>query len=919
MISLALSTLRARWALFAGTFLALSLGVALIAATGQVLDATRGTSKPGGPGRYDAAAVVVRAGQSFTVGFGSGDGAYDERRTATSPHRLGDARRIADAVRAVPGVRRAVIDRSLPARVVTGQAVGRSAPSDLSDLSASSDPSSSSSSSGSSGSSDPSGTPVGHGWSSASLTPFRLTRGHPPVGDHQVVLAAASAERAGAAVGDTVAVVTPRGRQRMTVAGIAAPPGTDGVPGEATVFFADDTAQRLSADPDRADAVAVLAAPGTSATALADRIHAALPDASLTAAAGVAKGSHPAAASRAAALGDVATLLAVTAVIAGFVAVFVVSGTFAFAIARRRRELALLRTVGATPRQVRRMIMAESALLGVVASAAGCGLGIFGGRLLAAVLSSFGMAPEGFEVPVSPAVLLISFVAGLGVALLGVFAASRRAAKVRPAESLREAAVETRVMTTGRWITGSLFLAVAVLLLIMLPQAGSDGAMVISLVLTEILVVAMVAFAPLLVPPLVRPAAFLPAALTRITGALAGDNARAAVRTTASAAAPILVTVAVAGSLIGVTRASAATTVADDRAHLRADVVVAAPDGGTGTGTGLPAAALHELSSVPGVRTVSPVAETSGFLVGSRYVMSSGIGAVDPARLSGALRLDVTRGSLGAVRGDAVAVTKLVAGQLGWKAGDDVEVYLADATKVRVKVAAVTGSSAGLPAVLFPRDALARHAPGTMASAAYLSLAPGADRTAVTAAAGKIAHAYGAAAHDRDDWLAQRALATHEEGRILVLVLLGMSLLYTGIAIANTLVMAAGERAEGITLLRRLGATRGQVLRTVVWETLTVVAVGGTLGVLAGGVTMLGTSRALSASGEPAEFPVPWQEMGTVLAGCLLVALSAALVPTLLQLRSSEGTAGKAAVSGTRGPVPTGTGRGGAARSVRKP
>ncbi|MDT0460650.1 FtsX-like permease family protein [Streptomyces sp. DSM 41527] len=902
MVSLALSTLRARWALFAGTFLALALGVALIAATGQVLDATRSRSQPGGPGRYDAAAVVVRAGQSFAVGFGSGDAAYDERRTATSPHRLGDARRIADAVRAVPGVRRAVIDRSLPARVVTGHAVGPSAPSAPSGPSA---PSDSSDSSTPTGSSD---RPVGHGWSSAALTPFRLTRGHPPAGDGEVVLAAAPAERAGAAVGDEVAVVTPRGRQRMTVVGIAAPPGTDGVPGEATVFFADDTAQRLSADPDRADAVAVLAAPGTSATALAGRIHAALPDPSLTAAAGPAKGGHPAAASRTAALGDVATLLAVMAVIAGFVAVFVVSGTFAFAIARRRRELALLRTVGATPRQVRRMIMAESGLLGAVASATGCGLGIFGGRLLAAVLSSFGMAPEDFEVPVSPAVLLISFFAGLGVALLGVFAASRRAAKVRPAESLRDAAVETRVMTTGRWITGSLFLAVAVLLLIMLPQAGSDGAVVISLVLTEILVVAMVAFAPLLVPPLARAAALPSAALTRVTGALAGDHVRAAVRTTASAAAPILVTVAVAGSLIGVTRASAAITVADDRAHLTADVVVAAPDGGTGAGAGLPAAALRELSAVPGVRTVSPADGTSGFLVGSRYVMSSGIGAVDPARLSGVLRLDVVRGSLGALRGDAVAVTKPVAGQLGWKAGDDVEVYLADATKVRVTVAAVIGSSAGLPAVLFPRDALARHAPGTMAGTAYLSLAPGADRAAVTAAAGKVATAYGAAAHDRDDWLAQRASAAHEEGRILVLVLLGMSLLYTGIAIANTLVMAAGERAEAITLLRRLGATRRQVLRTVVWETLTVVAVGGTLGVLAGGVTMLGTSRALSASGEPAAFPVPWQEMGTVLAGCLLVALSAALLPTLLHLRSSADPAGNAGAPGPRDPAPTGAG-----------
>lgn len=141
MLSIALSTLRTRWALFAGTFVALSLGVALIASTGQVLDATRGTSKPSSPGRYDAAAVVVRAAQSFTVGFGTGGGAYDQRQTATSPHRLADARRTADAVRTVPGVRQVVIDRSLPARVVAGHA-GESAE-----------------------------RPVGHGWSSARLTP----------------------------------------------------------------------------------------------------------------------------------------------------------------------------------------------------------------------------------------------------------------------------------------------------------------------------------------------------------------------------------------------------------------------------------------------------------------------------------------------------------------------------------------------------------------------------------------------------------------------------------------------------------------------------------------------------------------------------------------------------------------------------
>ncbi|MFB1048495.1 FtsX-like permease family protein [Streptomyces chrestomyceticus] len=873
MLSIALSTLRTRWALFAGTFVALALGVALIASTGQVLDATRGSSKPSSPGRYDAAAVVVRAGQSFTVDFGTGGGAYDQRQTATSPHRLDHAQRTADAVRGVPGVRQAVVDRSLPAQVVAGDA------------------------------GDTADRPVGHGWSSAQLTPFRLTEGRAPAGDGQVVLAASLAKRAGAAVGDKVPVVTPQGRREMTVAGIAAPPGKGGVPGEATVFFSDAAAQRLSADPDRADAVAVLADPGTSATELAGRIKAVLPDKSLKAGTGAAKGGDLTAASRAAALGDVATLLAVMAVIAGFVSIFVVSGTFAFAIAQRRRELALLRTIGAAPPQVRRMIMAESAVLGAVASAAGCAIGIAGGQLLASVLSSFGMAPKDFEVPASPPILLLSFVVGLGVALLGVFAASRRAAKVRPAETMRDSAVETRVMTTGRWITGSVFLGMSLLLLVMLPQAGSDGAVVISLVLTEILVVTMVAFSPLLVPPLVRLATFPLAAVTHITGSLAGDNARAAVRRTASAAAPILVTVAVAGSIIGVTNASSATTVADARKHLKADVVVAA-----GGGAGLPSAAVRELSSAPGVQAASPVSETSGFLVGSSYVMSSGIGAVDPKNLSGALRLDPVKGSLGDLRGDTVVVTKLVAGQLGWRTGEEVDVYLADATKVRVKVAAVLSSSAGLPPVLFPQDTLARHAPDTMTNAVYLSLAPGADRAAATAAAQKVADGYGATAQERDHWLAERADATQQEGRILVLVLLGMAMLYTGIAIANTLVMAAGERAEGITLMRKIGATRGQVLRTVVWETLTVVAVGGVLGVLADGVTMIGMSRALSESGEGAEFPVPWLEMGSVLAGCLFVALLATLVPTLLQLRSSRPAAEEDEAPSTREPVLTGVG-----------
>ncbi|MGG7613241.1 ABC transporter permease, partial [Streptomyces sp. ZG43] len=182
----------------------------------------------------------------------------------------------------------------------------------------------------------------------------------------------------------------------------------------------------------------------------------------------------------------------------------------------------------------------------------------------------------------------------------------------------------------------------------------------------------------------------------------------------------------------------------------------------------------------------------------------------------------------------------------------------------------------------------------------------------VAGGADAVAREYGAAAFDRESWLERSAADSEREGRILVLVLLGMALLYTGIAIANTLVMAAEQRASGVLLLRRLGATGGQVLRSVLWETLTVVVVGGILGIAAAGVTVLGMSRALDGAGG-ASFPVPWAEMGGVLGGCLLIAMIASLIPTVLQLRSTRTPRPKAVTP------PPGPGRPPAPQEVEPP
>ena len=144
--------------------------------------------------------------------------------------------------------------------------------------------------------------------------------------------------------------------------------------------------------------------------------------------------------------------------IAGFVALFVVAGTFALAIAQRRKETAVLRALGATPRQVRRLIATEALFVSLVAGA----LGLLAGRPLATalvdLLSRHGHIPAGFEPGHSWIPLVAALGMGVGIAQLAVVAAARRAGKVRPAEALREVAVEHGRVGWVRGLSGVLAL-----------------------------------------------------------------------------------------------------------------------------------------------------------------------------------------------------------------------------------------------------------------------------------------------------------------------------------------------------------------------------------------------------------------------------------------------------------------------------
>lgn len=838
MLWISARSVRARWKLFSGLMIVVVLGVAMLAATGQLLLATRDTTlvrDQVGAGRFEAATVVVRAQQRAHIPADDGDTTYDY-----APLLL-EARRIsaswAEKVAAVPGVRSVRLDRTFSATLVGGG----------------------------------DGTRSGHGWSSAALAPYRLTAGTEPRSRDEVVLDEESAKAHDLEPGDRTEVITSGGVREVLVSGIAKGGERFALTG---VFFTDQTAAELSGASDQVDAIGVFGEEGTAPEVLAERVRQALADPSLVVVTGADKLDPATVGDHTGAITDAGSVLAITALISAFVSVFVVASTFAFVVAQRRRELALLRTVGATPKQVRRLVIGEAAIVGAAASVVGCVLGALGGQALAGLAVTFGVAPPGFTAPVALPSLMVAFLVGVGVSVLGAFAASRQAGRVAAVEALRQADVEQGVMTWGRWLIGIGFTGVALLMILVMTRVGGESSVVFAILLTEVLVVALAALAPLFVPPLVW-LLFRP--LTAVTALLAGANCRVAPRRVAALAAPVLITVAIGSSMLGVIATTSATAAADARTHLSAPFVARAE-----AGAGLPQDTLARMRSVPGVAGVAGVVRTNGWASNLGGPDQVTVGVTDPGTLRTAFDVAAASGSLERFEGAAAVVTREAAALLGWTAGRRVTFYLGDGTPVGVTVAAVLAADAGLPDILVPQEVARGHVHDPLTGEAYVSLAPGADAGAVRTA---LADLPGVTVSAAGEWLAEQSRQAQRDNLVAIALLFGMAILYTGISIANTLAMSMGERTEEIRLMRRVGATGRQITGVVLGEIMAVVLVGVVLGLAVAAITVVGVWRGLASTGAEAVIDLPLAQLAGVVAACAVIALAGGVAPALRALR----------------------------------
>ncbi|MFJ9516899.1 ABC transporter permease [Kitasatospora sp. NPDC101801] len=749
----------------AGVAAALMFAAMLVGSFGVLLES--GLRAHGQLDRYAGAVAVVARSQSVSHTTGSGESKQTESRPLTERARIPDAAAEAARLRAVPGVTAVVKDVSVP--VVDG--LGRQL--------------------------------TGHGWESAALTGTPLGAGRAPVGDRQVVLPASS----GATVGAVVPLRTDGGPQPFTVSGLLAG-GTD-------VYFAQPYAAALSGHPAGADALVVLGGPDTSVAALRQ----AAPD--RVVATGTARGDveHPAVPAARADLIGICAAIGGTALM---VMLLVVTSLLEMSVRDRVRELAVLRAVGATPRQVRRLIVRGTLKVALPAAAVGGALSLGSGALLHRLMTSQGGLPPELALTPGPlpvlGALLVTVLAAVGAAWL----AARRVSRIRPVEALGEAATEPTRLPRWRMVTGLVFLVLGLALAGTAFTIGGQAAVAAMSGLVMSLIWATALLGPWIARGGIRLLSLPLRRLSPVSGRLASDGARAAAVRMAAVITPIALAVSFGATQLFVQTSVVNSTRIQATAGLRADQVLVSD------GPGIPHRAYRTALQTAGQDQVTAVKRTTVVKVVGGQLQSlpaqgleGSTATVDPEVRSGSLA--------GLARPNTVALGADVAG--GTEVGGTTSLWLGDGTEIHPEVVAVYGSSLGFGSVLLPRAEVAAHSTDAGLDD-YLLVGGHADLRPVTDAFPGVrttsTPAYG-------DALTERA----RQGGLVGLIASGAIAGFIMIGVVTTLAVSTASRRRELSLLRLIGATRRQLLRMLRMETAVVVGTGTVVGALVAAATLL--------------------------------------------------------------------------------
>ncbi|WP_433500143.1 ABC transporter permease [Sphaerimonospora sp. CA-214678] len=564
-------------------------------------------------------------------------------------------------------------------------------------------------------------------------------------------------------------------------------------------------------------------------------------------------------------------------VIALLVAGLVIYNTFNILVAQRTREMALLRCIGATRRQVFGSIVLESVVVGLLSSVlgllAGLGLGAAAVALLRGVEAGI---PTG-TVGLTPQTVAVGLVTGLAVTVAAALPPARHATRVAPIAALRTQ-VEEQTFRTGvaRVVFAGLFAlaGIAVTAAAVSLKPGEAGLMM-AMGGGVLVFFAVLILGPVIVKPLSGLAGWLPARLFGVPGRLAVTNARRNPRRAATTTIALTIGVTLMTSMSVMTATVRATVSAELDRQFPVDYLVSAQTGE------VPRAAVDALRARPELTGVTEIQAAKAEVNGREWQ----VGTVTRSAIGTTVKPETSSGSMDGFGQGEVAVGESVAKDLGLKVGDTVTVTPGRGDDIRLTVVAVLKSDVSmLPTVTIPEETFNR---------AFETVV---NRTIVANAAESVPADRAREALDdatRPYPAVQVGSTTEIRGQfddamnmvlLVVTGLLGLAIVISLLGIANTLSLSVHERTRESALLRALGLTRPQLRRMIAVEALVLGLVGALVGVVLGVVFGWAATQTFSDS---VSFQLPAAQILIFIAASGLAGVIAALLPARRAARAS--------------------------------
>jgi putative ABC transport system permease protein len=666
----------------------------------------------------------------------------------------------------------------------------------------------------------------------------KILRGTAPSGPHEVAIDATSAEEHHIAVGSTIKVLFRGPTQQFTVVGTVGFGGEKNLGGSTSAYFDSATAQKVLGSAGVLDAIDVSAEPGVDQAELVTRLQAAVPD-GVEAATGAAVAKETSDAIKND-LKIVRYIFMTFAGIALFVGSFIIWNTFTMTVTQRAREIALLRAIGATRRQVSRSLLTEALLLGAGASAAGIGLGVLVAKALKLLMDVVGFSLPSTSTQLEPRTIWLSLLVGTLVTVAAAFVPARRATKVLPVEALRDAVPGSGNPSKKRAVAGVLVEGLG--LAGMLSALYGDA----SMAAFGLGLLAVVSGVIILLPVVARPLASLiavPLRLRGMSGELARQNAMRNPRRTASTAAALMIGLTLVVSM-GVFASSLKASFGDVIAgSTNADLFVTPS---STQGPGFSPEVIKAVKGVPGIDKVSATGWGQARFDGEE----SGYAAVDPATAADVLNLGLSAGSLSGLGTDGVVVAKSAAESHGWKVGDTITSEFAATGKHNLRVVGIYDTKGWVTDNFVISIAAQTAAAGQqLTTAGLITLKDGTDvQTVRKAVETALADHPDARVLDRDGY--EKVASGFIDNLVtFVTVMLALAVLIALLGIVNTLVLSVFERTRELGLLRAVGMTRGQVRAMVRWESVVISLIGALAGAGLGIGLGLALSQALADEG----------------------------------------------------------------------